>query len=212
MEITEIYSKYQIPPNLQEHMFRVAGLARLIANSWKGPKIDVDVISDACLLHDLGNIIKFDFENFPELLGTEQKNIAHWKDVKKGMQSKYGLDEDVATVRMIEELEVRPEVKYIVENWGFKNFKRIDESENIEWKICVYADHRVSPNGIVTLEENLENKRKRYALSRSNASHLSQEAEGLLRAAKNIEDYISQNCSIKLYTITTTDIEFYINE
>ena len=176
MKISKIYSLYQIPPNLQMHMYRVASLAKLISNSWKVQEPDTKLIVESCLLHDLGNIIKFDFENFPETLGDEQENIEVWKAVKEKMQTKYGKDEDVATTKMIEELNVNPKVKFIVNNWGFKNFKKIEASDNIEWKICVYSDHRISPDGIATLEQNLENKKKRYAFNRTNSSHLSLEA------------------------------------
>ncbi len=206
MRISNIYKKFQIPPNLQLHMIRVASLALLIADSWKGGKLDLEVIVASCLLHDLGNILKFDFDNFPELLGGEQKNIEYWRKVKKDMQKKYGFDEDIATRKMIRKLSINDKVKFIVENWGFKNFKRIYESNNLEWKICVYSDHRISPNGIVSLEENLREKRKRYSLNKKNASHLSKDFEMLLQSAQKIEEFIANNWIQNLHKITNSDL------
>jgi hypothetical protein len=96
---------------------------------------------------------------------------------------------------------------FIVRNWGFKNFTKIDESDNWNWKIAVYADHRISPTGIVSLRQNLENKQKRYKLSRPNASHVSSEAEDLFESAVNIEDGIAVRINHNLQVITNVDIE-----
>ena len=203
MNINEIYAKYQIPPNLQEHMYRVTALAKLICKNWTGEKIDEKQIIQACQLHDMGNIIKFDFDNFPELLGEEQKNLDYWKRVKKEMIEKYGKDEDAATVKICAEIGVDDKVMFLVKNWGFKNFTRIAKSDSWEWKIAVYADHRISPSGVVSLKTNLENKQKRYKLSRPNASHISGEAESLYNSAIEIEEAVQKNLTIKLEDISS---------
>ncbi len=44
MTVKDAYQKYQVPPNLQEHMLRVTGLAKLIANSWQTNNLDTDTI------------------------------------------------------------------------------------------------------------------------------------------------------------------------
>jgi hypothetical protein len=202
LDIEFIYQKYEIPPNLQLHMKRVAALAKLIANNWQADEsINSEVIIDACLLHDLGNIIKFDFVNFPELLGAEIKNLEHWKAVKDRMISLYGSDEDLATVKIVRELNVSDEVLFIVENWGFRNFTRIAQSNNWNWKIAVYADHRISPSGIVTLKQNLENKQRRYSLSKTNASHISDQAEILFRSALEVEVEIQKRTKLDLQMV-----------
>lgn len=208
MKISEIYTKYQIPPNLQEHMYRVTALAKLICDNWTGEdKLDVDVILQACLLHDMGNIIKFDFDNFPQLLGEEQKNIEYWKKVKREMIKRYGEDEDMATVQICKELRVQENVLFLIENWGFKNFTRIAESDNWEWKIAVYADHRISPQGVVSLKQNLENKQKRYKLNRPNASHISDKSQNLYDSAIEVENDLQKNISVKLDSIKTEDLD-----
>jgi hypothetical protein len=206
MNITEIYNKYKIPPNLQLHMMRVAALADLISSNWTGSSIDREKIINACLLHDMGNILKFDFDNFPELLGDEIVRLEYWRDVKKEMAKKYGADEDLATMKIVKEIGVENDVEFIVENWGFKNFVRINNSDNIEWKIAVYSDHRISPGGVTSLEENLVNKQKRYSFSKKGSSHLSNEADNLLNAAKQIEIFIQKNCRIDLQKIHSSDL------
>jgi len=208
MIIQEIYKKFNIPPNLQQHMLRVAAYAKLIINNFNNSNlISSHIILNSCLLHDLGNIIKFDFDNFSELLGAEEKNIEYWKKVKTAMIYKYGNDEDIATVEMVNGLNVSPEVLFIVKNWGFKNFKRIAESDNWNWKIAVYSDHRISPIGVVTLQQNLENKQKRYKLSKQNASHLSEQANELFNSATQIEQEIMKNSLINLHTIDTIRVD-----
>ena len=200
--INEIYDQYSIPPNLRQHMQRVAAFAAKIATNWQGAEpIDKALIIDACLLHDLGNIIKFDFDNFPELLGAEQARIEYWREVKTNMIAKYGNDEDAATCEMIKEIGVSPEVAFIVENWGFKNFTRIEESDNWNWKIAVYSDHRISPSGVVTLKQNLENKQKRYRISRHNSSLLSKGADGLFKSAERIEQELGKRLMLDIHKV-----------
>ncbi len=57
--IIQIYSQYKIMPTLQQHQLRVAGVAKQICDSISEP-IDKEVVVDVCLVHDMGNIIKFD--------------------------------------------------------------------------------------------------------------------------------------------------------
>jgi len=59
-------------PSLQLHMFRVAGVASVICENFKQPElINQDDIVSACLLHDMGNIIKFNLSLFPQFLEPE---------------------------------------------------------------------------------------------------------------------------------------------
>jgi hypothetical protein len=76
MKILDIYKDYQIPDNLQLHQLRVAGVAKLTFDNWLSEKPDINLITSVCLLHDMGNIIKFDFEKFPQLV---EGDIEHWR-------------------------------------------------------------------------------------------------------------------------------------
>lgn len=57
MKISDIYKKFGIPPNLQEHMLRVCGVVSFIKKHWNNAdiKIDWDLVKKTSLLHDLGN-------------------------------------------------------------------------------------------------------------------------------------------------------------
>lgn len=212
MKIAEIYKKYQIPPNLQEHMYRVAVLANLILKHWNGSEVNNGIVKQACLLHDMGNIIKFDFDNFPELLGEEIKNLNYWIQVKDSMVKRYGTDEDIATVQICNEIGIKDKVMFLVENWGFKNFIKIAESDNWEWKIAVYSDHRISPHGITSLKENLKSKQERYKINRPNASHISGKANLLYNSALEIEKDIQKNLTIPLDSFSMQQITTLIDE
>ena len=71
MKVVEVYKKFGIPPNLQEHMLRVFEVTSYIEKHWKGETVDWDLAKKIALLHDLGNVVKFDFDKHPEFLGSE---------------------------------------------------------------------------------------------------------------------------------------------
>src|SRR3989344_2472976 len=102
MKITEIYEKYKIPPNLQLHQLRVAGVASIICDNFDKP-LDKGSIITTCLLHDMGNILKFNFDIFPEEFYGKQGR-AYWEKVKQEFKEKYGEDEHKATHAIAEEL------------------------------------------------------------------------------------------------------------
>jgi 5'-deoxynucleotidase YfbR-like HD superfamily hydrolase len=53
--------------NLQLHQLRVAAVGQIICESI--PDFDeTEEVVTTCLLHDMGNIIKFDLNYFPEFL------------------------------------------------------------------------------------------------------------------------------------------------
>ena len=65
MTILEIYEKYKIMPQLQEHQLRVASVAKTICDHLLVP-VHTDHVVSVCLLHDMGNILKFDLQKFPQ--------------------------------------------------------------------------------------------------------------------------------------------------
>lgn len=68
--ISQIYDRYQVLPALQLHMLRVAAVAQLICSSHHRA-LPTDHIISCCLLHDIGNILKFDLTYYPEFLEPE---------------------------------------------------------------------------------------------------------------------------------------------
>jgi HD superfamily phosphodiesterase len=75
MKISKIYEKFKVPSHLQDHMFQVASVAKLICDNFKTEINEQDILH-ACLLHDIGNIVKFNFTVKPELF--EPEGINYW--------------------------------------------------------------------------------------------------------------------------------------
>lgn len=160
MTISEVYKKYQIMPNLRLHQFRVAGVAQLICEHLLSPINTHDVIA-ACLLHDMGNIIKFDLGRFPEAL--EPEGLEYWQGVQNDFFAKYGWDEHLATKKIAEELGVSARVYELIDAVGFAKTEENFASKDTERKICPYADMRVAPYGVVSLQERCDDLEKRYS-------------------------------------------------
>lgn len=215
MILKDIYKKYQVPPNLQQHMMRVAGIARVIDDSWLAHTLDQYTLLQACLIHDIGNLLKFDLINKANFLGEEEKNIEHWKKVKTEMTKKYGSDEHEATSAICKEINLPDKVMWIVENWGFGNFEKVLKSDNWEYKICVYSDHRIGPFGVVSLAERFAEQRKRYQLQAHNSvdltAHLSNKSEILAECAFEVEKQIQKMTKKDLASITDIEIEDNFN-
>ncbi len=170
--ITDIYRRYNILENIQQHQFRVAGVAMLICEMLQKEKGDAlslnrKEIVTACLLHDMGNILKIPLENtlFPETL--EPKGLRYWQEIKREFSEKYGSTDHEATMTIVRELSVPKRVIELVDSIGFVQAPENARSDNLDQKICMYADMRVDPWGVVSLEERLADARRRYHGERS---------------------------------------------
>ncbi len=160
VSILEIYRRYHLLPNLQTHQLRVAGVGLLLAESFDA-NVETDAIVQACLLHDMANVIKFRLGDMPEVL--EPEGLAYWQKVQIECKAKYGTDEHAATDQILDEIGVAARVREIVHNMGFSKSASILASTDWELKIIAYADQRVGPFGVISLAERLQDLRVRYA-------------------------------------------------
>jgi hypothetical protein len=158
MKILEIYERYPIPPILQEHMLRVAAVGKIICKKSKEPVDTRDVVL-TCLLHDMGNIIKFDMKKFPEFIGSQ--GLERWQKVQKEYQAKYG-DEHIATDAIVKELKVPEEVINLISLVGIRHSQENVELDNWNSKICCYSDMRVGPYGIISINQRVDDLKVRY--------------------------------------------------
>ncbi len=126
----------------------------------------------ACLLHDMGNIIKFNMNLFPEFFQPE--GVEYWQGVKDDFIKKYGTDEHIATVEIAKEvlkdIKGKDRILDLIDAIGFSNAKRNAESRDYGWKIAAYADMRVEPQGVTTLESRLSDGNKRFKLNKPGIS------------------------------------------
>lgn len=160
MTIATLYEQYRLMPNLQDHQYRVTGVAALLCDHLQ-VTLDRDAILQACLLHDMGNIIKFDLLYFPEFL--EPKGLEYWQGVQNECIQTYGDNAHHATLKIVEELGVSKRVRGLIDAISFNQEKQNYESDDFSRKVCAYADMRVAPHGVVSLQERLDDGQKRYA-------------------------------------------------
>jgi len=202
MFISQVYDKYQIPDNLQKHMYRVAAVGYEITENWLGPEIDRDLIAKALLLHDLGNIIKFDLDAFPKLLGDDTDKLDYWKRVQKKFIDQYGTNEFEATMAMMQELSVEPAVSGLVEKLGVNNLAEIVGGGDWQLRIAEYSDLRVAPEGVVRIDERFDDLFKRYKKSGFDLEK-NQAAKEL---AVTLEDMVQSNCGLDITEINDEKI------
>jgi hypothetical protein len=194
--VREIYETYRIMPQLQLHQLRVASVGKLICDAFQGP-IDSDDIIVTCLFHDMGNIIKSDFDDFPDSFrGTQPR--AYWEVVKEEYIGRYGTDEHSANLAIGRELGLSHEVIRYMDGISFRNFLHVAESDSFEEKIVLYCDGRVAPDGVVALLERQAEARERYR-GKKHAETPENEAEYqiLLEASKEVERQIFARVSIR---------------
>lgn len=208
-KITEIYEKYKIPPNLQLHQLRVAGVASLVCDSFDKP-LDKNSIITACLLHDMGNIIKFNFDVFPiEFYGT--KGRTYWEKVKQEFIERYGENEHEATYKIIRELNISEKITYLVKAFGYVRSQDTLSSEDYELKIASYSDHRAGPHGILSMRQRHDDGRKRYVLNKK-ARFDKDFFEARVSEWQKIEQQIFEHCKIRPEDITDENINPLVEE
>jgi hypothetical protein len=139
-------------------MLRVAAVAQIVCDSMNVP-VDRENILATCLLHDMGNIIKIEMTYYPETFQPE--GVPYWQSVKDEYISKYGKNETEATRMIVKEVD-REDLMPYIDTFGFPNWKKNLESEDLNKKICFYVDQRVAPKNIVSIKGRLEEGAKRY--------------------------------------------------
>lgn len=202
MKVRGIYKKYKIIPNLQEHMLRVTKVVLFIIDHWQGRKIDKELIKKAALMHDLGNIVKFDFVKNRDLSGNEHRRLDYWLEVQKEMIKKYGKNDHQATKKMLEEMGIDSEILEIIMSKSFHHSMKMEKSDNWSLKILFYADLRVGPFGIASLKERFKEVIPRLKIYRE-ADNLNE----LVKACYRIEKQIQKNLDVDLSEITDELIE-----
>lgn len=187
-------------PDLKMHQLRVAAVAKQIIESID-IKVDSNKLLTACLLHDMGNIIKSDFN--PPLFPMTDEEIIFWTEIKQSFIKKYGTDTHTATTSIAKELKIDNDIIDLIEHNDFKYICEIAELESLEKKILKYSDLRVGLYGVLSLNERINDIINRYS--------------GLLTGdrqdcAENIEKEIFSHSNIKPEDINDESISKIIEE
>jgi hypothetical protein len=178
-------------PQLREHQLRVAAVSEVILNHSSLILNHSDIVA-ACLLHDMGNIIKFDLRETASVL-NQNIDFGYWQQVKDNFKKKYGPNEHFAHMAIAKEAGANERVIELINSIGFTTAVKNAASGDFGKKICGYADSRVSPRGVASLEERLSDLRKRYARHHQD----SPERNAYESAVRQIEFQIFEHCNIK---------------
>ncbi|MFH1200847.1 MAG: class I tRNA ligase family protein [bacterium] len=206
LSIETIYKKYKIMPNLQEHMLRTAAVASLICDNFNEPLPKEDLIA-ACLLHDMGNIIKFKLDLFPEF--NKPEGIEHWQKVQNKYIEKYGENEHEANVKIIKELCLSSDIIRFIDQNRFSLICEHRDNSDINMKIVHYVDGRVDPYGIVSYEERMNEAENRYKSKNQTEEN---ERQRLIQCGRELEKQIFSKCKIKPEDITNESVAPIISE
>lgn len=200
MQIKQLYEQYQIMPQLATHMLRVAGIGKLIATHWK-TAIDQDLVLQLCLLHDMGNILKFkDFSPESER-AYGYSNGEYWHQAQQAFAVRYGWDVGVATQAVIDELDL-PTVSQLFHEYGsYPTYSDLLRSNSNELKIMHYADSRVTPVGVVTLSQRIDDLVTRYHKDIAQFEYLFQ-----------LETELQNETTIDFASINEVSVESFFDE
>lgn len=195
--IRDIYAQYQVPPWLQLHQLRVAAAGKMVAESLP-VAIDTHLVVSACLLHDVGAIVKFDFTDGVStgLKGLyPPEDTARWIEVQRGMRERYGAREYEATATIIEEIGIGEALRVFGE-MGLINLARTLRGGSREALVAQYGDMRVGPYGILPLADRLADVERRYAdqWRREGGEHAAEEYRHL---AAELERRIFEGAGIR---------------
>lgn len=170
MKISDLYAKYQVMPQLATHQLRVASVGKLVAENWK-QSADSPFITRLCLVHDLGNIVKFDLsEGVDRSKFGEIENLKFWRQVQQRYWDKYGKDAHVTTVGMLQEAGLGQYIPPIHEEAKlyFAEAKKPELAKaSLPAIILMYADCRVTPTGVTSYRERIDDLKTRYGGSAS---------------------------------------------
>ncbi len=219
-KILDIYEEYKIMPILQIHQLRVTAVATQICENIN-VEVDKESIITACLLHDMGNIIKFIIGSIPQSI--EPLGLEYWQNVQHDFINKYGKDEHHATIHIAQELNINEKIVDLINCIGFHTAKDNLESNDFNKKICAYADMRVTPDGINSLENRLSNLKDRYHGENKTSNldlgyekdslELHIESRNLFEVSlREIEQQIFEKCSITPQDINDESVKNLILE
>lgn len=211
--ILSIYQAYALPINLQEHMLRVAAVALWILKRWSGENLNADDIIETLLLHDIGNLVKVTEDKFESLFPDTyaMESFQYWRNIRESIIRRYGKTDTEATMNIVKEIRARSIVIDMIEKKQFVNNGDTYQNNNYAIKICAYADQRVSPHGVLSLKNRLDEAIMRYR-GIKNASVNSPNRDALIEFSKMIEKQIFKFVDGTPEDITDGTIQDYIEE
>ena len=181
----------------------MAAVGKYLIDYWQGPAIDESAIVTALLVHDLGNLVKFDLTGStkaldPTLLTNE------WREQQTQLRAKYGYHSHQATLQMLQELGLPEKVRQLAAKMNAADVCQIAE-DSLAQQICEYADLRVIPTGVTSLHDRLVDLRHRYSHHPGWDNEINFQQN--VTCAKQIEDRLQQHTSVDITQIPPEKIQ-----
>ena len=161
---SKIYETMNTFPFIQLHQLRVAKVAKQIS-TMLSQEIDIEKIISGALLHDIGNIVKINFDSSlaKESLRFDEHDAEYWNKIKEEQIEEFGEYSHIATENILKKLEIDESVITLINFSSWKHITEIIEGKNWNAKVLAYADYRVMPHGVSSLNERLNDLTKRYS-------------------------------------------------
>jgi len=194
MNIQDIYDRYKVMPSLQLHMYRVAAVATHICRHWTWAQIDQKDIITTLLFHDIWNILKFDLSLYPDFLEPEGEE--YWTQVQRETK-KYGISEHEATLAIAKEVWIPNSAYTLLYEQEHNYLEQNAKTWSLEVKICEYCDMRVTPHGVVSIEERMNDLKHRDMKNHGwTLEEVTQKHASCLRWWQSIEQELFAQCSL----------------
>lgn len=175
-------------------MLRVAAVAKVICDNWIWEDFDKEATMTSCFLHDMGNILKFNLDLYPDFFQPEW--VDYWKWIKEQYKQYWSNDWE-ATLSLAYSLGISKTAMKVLYAQVMLPFQSNVEGNNIAIKICEFADMSVSPHWIISWRERILDLEKRnmknHAMSLEKAQEVTQRR--LMLMAK-LENELEKNCPV----------------
>lgn len=160
---SKIYETINIFSSIQLHQLRVAKVAKQIAMKIN-KEVNTDNIIAAGLLHDMGNMVKIDFHSSlaKEFLRFDEHDADYWTEVKEKQIEEFGEWSHTATENILKKLEIEQDIVELINFSSWQHIQEIIDGDNWDAKVLAYADYRVMPSGVTSLDNRLADLRRRY--------------------------------------------------
>lgn len=163
-ELHELLQKYHVPHHILAHMEKVAKVAAKIGKALqkKGIKVNLEVLRQGAMLHDIAKVCDFKELDLSMFTGTyTAEDVQFWQMlIKTG-----GKDGHVkAGFNILRDLG-EEELALIIKKHGYNSLiaeNPGDRPQTWEEKIIYYSDKRVKHDKVVSVEERLKDGRQRY--------------------------------------------------
>jgi hypothetical protein len=224
MTISDLYHRLHIPPNLQRHMLEVTAVGEYLCEYWTGEPINIQLVRDTLLLHDLGNIVKF---TPPSLGQSDEDSVAfakkydadatiesvrQWQKTQQFFIQRYGSRATAATVTVLKEIGAQPEIAEILLDMS-PDKTGIIAFAHLETRICSFADMSVTPQGIEGFEARMVDLATRYPTERVKEAIIQERANAVfVQEHTEVEIMLlpREQLELRLNTLAQTEFELEI--